>query len=160
MADYTHSSGNVFKDLGLPAPDERLAKAKLAYKINRLIVTQGMTQKEAAVVLGISRYKMTQLRNGRLNNFAVDHLGSLLEKLEYHVRLNGDGRTEKEHYVVANPDGGWDVIRGNALQALKHFDTKKDAVAYGQQVSRNQNTEFVICHKNGKVQRTNNHGSD
>ena len=36
MADYTLSSGNVFKDLGLPSPDERLAKAKLAYKINHL----------------------------------------------------------------------------------------------------------------------------
>ena len=29
MADYTLSSGNVFKDLGLPNPDERFAKAKL-----------------------------------------------------------------------------------------------------------------------------------
>ncbi|MDE0484927.1 MAG: DUF2188 domain-containing protein [Candidatus Poribacteria bacterium] len=67
------------------------------------------------------------------------------------------GRTEKEHYVVANPDGGWDVVRGNALRALKHFDTKKDAVAYGRQVSRNQKTDFVVCHKNGNIQRTNNH---
>ena len=66
------------------------------------------------------------------------------------------GRTEKEHYVVANPDGGWDVVRGNALRALKHFDTKKDAVAYGQQVSRNQKTELVIHHKNGKIERPNN----
>ena len=160
MADYTLSSGNVFKDLELPEPEEKLAKAKLAYNINRLIATQGMTQKETAVVLGISQYKMTRLRNGRLNNFTVDYLGSLLEKLEYHAQLNADGHTEKEHYVVPNPDGGWDVRRGNALRALKHFDTKKDAVSYGQQVSRNQKTEFVICHKNGKVQRTNNHGSD
>ncbi|MDE0089488.1 MAG: DUF2188 domain-containing protein, partial [Candidatus Poribacteria bacterium] len=36
-------------------------------------------------------------------------------------------------------------------------DTKKDAVAYGRQVSRNQKTEFVVCHKNGNIQRTNNH---
>ena len=35
MANHTVSSGNVFKDLGLSSPDERLAKAKLAYKINR-----------------------------------------------------------------------------------------------------------------------------
>lgn len=67
------------------------------------------------------------------------------------------GRTENEHYVVANPDGGWDVVRGNGLRALKHFETKKDAVAYGRQVSRNQKTEFVVCHKNGNIQRTNNH---
>ena len=160
MADYTVSSGNVFKDLGLPSPEEKLAKAKLAYNINRLIATQGMTQKEAAALLGISQYKMTRLRNGRLNNFTVDYLGSLLEKLEYHARLNANGHTKKGHYVVPNPDGGWDVIRGNALRALRHFDTKKDAVSYGQQVSQNQNTEFVICHKNGKIQRMNNHGSD
>ena len=160
MADYTLSSGNVFKDLGLPSPEEKLAKAKLAYNINRLIATQGMTQKEAAVFLEISRYKMTQLRNGRLKGFTVGHLSPLLEKLEYHAQLNADGPTKKEHYVVPNPDGGWDVIRGNALRALKHFDTKKDAVSYGQQVSRNQKTEFVICHKNGKIQRTNNHSSD
>ena len=70
------------------------------------------------------------------------------------------GRTEKEHYVVANPEGGWDVVRGNALRALKHFDTKKDAVAYGQQVSRNQQTELVVCHKNGNTQRNHNHDSD
>lgn len=157
MANYTLSSGNVFKDLDLPLPEERLAKAKLAHKINRLIAMREMTQREAANCLEISQYKMTQLRNGRLKSFTVDDLGSLLEKLECHTQLNTQGRTEKEHYVVANPDGGWDVVRGNALRALKHFDTKKDAVAYGRQVSRNQKTEFVVCHKNGNIQRTNNH---
>ena len=32
MADYTVSSGNVFKDMGLPSPEEKLAKAKLAWQ--------------------------------------------------------------------------------------------------------------------------------
>ena len=63
MADDTLSSGNVFKDLGLPSPDESLAKAKLAYKINRLIADQRM-----------SRSKMTGLRNGRLKGFTIDRL--------------------------------------------------------------------------------------
>lgn len=88
MADYTVSSGNVFKDLGLPSPDERLAKAKLAYKINRFIDDQGMTQKEAADFLGISRAKMTALRNGRLKSFTIDCLFSLIEKLEHHIQRN------------------------------------------------------------------------
>ncbi len=48
MAEFTLSSGNVFKDLGLLNPDERLAKAKLAHEINSLIADQGMTQKKAA----------------------------------------------------------------------------------------------------------------
>ena len=82
MADYTLSSGNVFKDLGLPSPDERLAKAKLAYKINRLIADQGMAQRNATDVLGISRSKMTALRNGRLQNFTIDYLISLFRRMD------------------------------------------------------------------------------
>ena len=81
MVDYTLSSGNVFQDLGLPLPDERLAKAKLAYKINRLIADQRITQKDAANFLGISRSKMTALRNGRLQNFTIDHLASLFRRM-------------------------------------------------------------------------------
>ena len=87
MANYTLSTGNVFKDLGLPSPDERLAKAKLAYEINSLITAQGMTQKEAADCLRISQYKMMQIRNGRLNRFTVVCLRSLLEKLEKRTQL-------------------------------------------------------------------------
>jgi predicted XRE-type DNA-binding protein len=85
MADYTLSSGNVFKDLGLPNPDERLAKAKLAYKINHLIDDNEMIQKEAAEFLGISRTKMTDLRNGRLSSFTIAKLFSFLGKLEHQV---------------------------------------------------------------------------
>ena len=88
MADYTVSSGNVFKDLGLSSPDERLAKAKLAYKINRFIADQGMTQKAAAGLLGISRSKMMALRNGRLKSFTLEDLCVLMEKLGCHIEHN------------------------------------------------------------------------
>ncbi len=88
MADYTPSSGNVFKDLELPSPNERLAKAKLAYKINRLIADQEMIQKDAADFLGISQSKMTALRNGGLKNFTIDHLVSLLGKLDPHIEFS------------------------------------------------------------------------
>ena len=106
MADYTVSSGNVFKDLGLPAPDERLAKAKLAYKINRFIDDQEMTQKEAADLLGISRSKMTALRNGRLKSFTVDGLFSLIEKLGPHIQRNTQDDTPQftEMVVQSNQD--------------------------------------------------------
>jgi len=35
--NITPSSGNVFADLGLPNPEERLAKAELARQINNII---------------------------------------------------------------------------------------------------------------------------
>ena len=102
MANYTISSGNVFKDLELPSPDERLAKAKFAYEINSLIAAHGMTQKDAASYLEISRYKMTQLRNGRINTFTVDDLSSLLEKLECHTQHNTCKIGQKAHVELSD----------------------------------------------------------
>ena len=87
MADYTLSSGNIFKDLGFPHPDEELAKVKLASKINRLIEDKGLTQKETAEFLGMSRAQMTALRNGRLGTFSIDLLFSLLGKLDHHIEI-------------------------------------------------------------------------
>lgn len=81
MADYTPSSGNVFKDLELPTPEERLEKAKLAYKINHLIADRDMTQKVAADFLRMHRSKMSDLRNGRLQDFTINDLSFLLKKL-------------------------------------------------------------------------------
>ena len=100
MADNTLSSGNVFKDLELPSPNERLAKAKLAYKINRLIADHGMTQEKAAQSLGISRSKMTDLRNGRLGKFSMDLLLSLLRKLNHHLQIQ-----ESPNRVLAQAKG-------------------------------------------------------
>ena len=79
MADYTISSGNIFKDLGFPNPKEELAKVKLASKINRLIADQERTQKGASEFLGLSKSKMTALRNGRLGTFSIGLLFSLYE---------------------------------------------------------------------------------
>ena len=93
MTDYTTSSGNVFKDLDLPSPDERLVKAKLAYKINRLITDRGITQKEAADLLQMRKSKMANLRNGRLQGFTVNYLSALLEKLEHQVELTSKSIT-------------------------------------------------------------------
>ena len=102
MAGYTLGSGNVFKDLGLPAPDERLAKAKLAYKINRLIADHGMTQKAAADFLGMSRFKMTALRNGRLKGFTIDHLFTLLGKLDHHIEIRVIPKSSRDTQETIN----------------------------------------------------------
>ena len=102
MADCTVSSGNVFEDLDLPSPDERLAKAKLAYKINRLIADRGITQKEAADFLQMRRSKMTDLRNGRLNNFTIDCLFSLLGKLDHHIEIRVRPKSSRKTQETIN----------------------------------------------------------
>jgi len=67
VAFYTVSSGNIFKDLGFPNPDEELAKVKLASKINRLITDKGMTQKEYELKEIISIAPVRRLGNLRHN---------------------------------------------------------------------------------------------
>jgi hypothetical protein len=66
----------------------------------------------------------------------------------------------KEHHLVPNPDGGWDVKRNGAEKASVHADTKAEAEKYGREISRNQKTEFIIHDKNGKIQNSDSHGKD
>lgn len=66
----------------------------------------------------------------------------------------------KTHNVASNPDGGWDVKKGGAERASKHFDTKQEAIDAGREISQNQNTEFYIHGKDGKIQQKDSHGHD
>ncbi len=66
----------------------------------------------------------------------------------------------KTHHVVPNSNGGWDVKRGGSERASKHFDIKKEAETWGREVSRNQNTEFIVHRKDGSIERTDSHGKD
>jgi predicted XRE-type DNA-binding protein len=71
-------SGNVFADLGLPDPEGRLTKAKLAHQISALIDAEGLTQTQAASRLGIDQPKVSMLTRGRLRDFSVERLMSFL----------------------------------------------------------------------------------
>ena len=66
----------------------------------------------------------------------------------------------KEHHVVPNPDGGWDIKKNNAEHSSGHLDKKQDAVNRAREISRNQKSELIIHGKDGKIQRSDSHGSD
>jgi len=40
-------SGNVFADIGLPNPEEALAKAEIARQVNRILTERGLNQVQA-----------------------------------------------------------------------------------------------------------------
>ncbi len=63
----------------------------------------------------------------------------------------------KEHHVVPNQNGGWDVEKNGYERASIHTDTKQEAVDKGRIISQNQNSELVIHKKNGKIQVSNSH---
>ncbi len=84
---YAASSGNVFKDLDLPAPEEALAKAELTAKIAEIIASKGLTQSAAATLLGIDQPKVSALLRGRLSGFSTDRLLKFLTTLGRDVEI-------------------------------------------------------------------------
>lgn len=64
------------------------------------------------------------------------------------------------HHVVPDPAGGWNVKRGGADRASGHFDTKQQAVDFGREVSRNQQTELRIHNRDGRIAQSDSHGGD
>ena len=66
----------------------------------------------------------------------------------------------KQHHVVPNPNGGWDVKKENAERASNHFDTKQPAIDKARNISQNQGSELYIHGKNGQIQQKDSHGND
>jgi predicted XRE-type DNA-binding protein len=85
--DYIVSSGNVFADLGLPKPEEALAKAELTHKITVLIQSKGLTQIQAAKLLGVDQPKVSALIRGRLSGFSLERLMRFLLLLGQDIRI-------------------------------------------------------------------------
>lgn len=68
------SSGNVFDDLGFDNAREMLVKSRIAQAIAEKIEQQGLTQSEAANVLGIDQPKVSYLVRGKLDAFSISRL--------------------------------------------------------------------------------------
>jgi predicted XRE-type DNA-binding protein len=70
----TASSGNVFKDIGLPDADEHAVKADIVIKLAKLIETKGLSQSRAAVLSGIAQPDLSKLLRGHFAGFSMDRL--------------------------------------------------------------------------------------
>lgn len=84
---FTRGSGNVFADLGLPAPEEVLAKARLAESIADTIQRRGLTQAGAAGIMGVDQGTVSRLVNGRLDGFSQERLVRYLTALGDDVEI-------------------------------------------------------------------------
>jgi len=80
-------SGNVFADLGLPEPEETLAKARLADLIDTTLEDRGLTQTQAGEILGIDQGTVSKLANGRLDGFSQERLIRYLTALGLDVEI-------------------------------------------------------------------------
>lgn len=69
-------------------------------------------------------------------------------------------RKSDSHHVVPNSKGGWAVQRSGSDHASRCYQTKKEAIDAGRQISQNQKTEFFIHGRDGQIQRKDSHGGD
>ena len=74
-------------DPGQLPPEETLAKAELARKIDAIIGRRGLTQAEAAEILEVDQPKVSALKRGRLAGFSLDRLVRFLVLLGSDVKI-------------------------------------------------------------------------
>lgn len=89
MVQVTKSSGNVFEDLGFDrseAENLRL-RSELMRELEQLIRNSGLTQAEAAELLGIQQSRVSDLVRGKIDRFSIDTLVNLLSKAGRYVEI-------------------------------------------------------------------------
>jgi predicted XRE-type DNA-binding protein len=85
--DHEESSGNVFADLGFPHSEQELVKAKLTMQIYRLLKDRGLTQADAAKLLGTTQPQVSALMRCRPVSVSVGRLIEFLTILGQDVEV-------------------------------------------------------------------------
>ncbi len=88
------SSGNVFADLGLPDPEARLAKARLAQAIRARIREYSLNQTETAARLGTTQARVSEVMNGKIGKMSYELLLDYLLALDCDVQITVLPRSE------------------------------------------------------------------
>ncbi|MCD9121385.1 helix-turn-helix domain-containing protein [Cupriavidus sp. UGS-1] len=78
---------DVLADLGFADAEELSAKALLAVKVNEVIDKRGLSQVEAAHIVGMSQPKVSQIRRYKLDNISLERLMQALVSLDQHVEI-------------------------------------------------------------------------
>jgi len=86
--EYTEGSNNIFADIGIPNPEEAMAKAQVAMKIGDTIKKKKLTQAKAAKILKISQPKVSLLLRGYLTDFSLERLLRFLNDLGQDVCIS------------------------------------------------------------------------
>ena len=99
--EFEKSSGNIFKDLGLPDADELHLKAELGYEIFRILEEKELNQTQAAKVLGVKRPEISRLKGGKFNHYSVERLLTFLDRLNCQVSIHIRPESSEAERVIA-----------------------------------------------------------
>jgi len=88
---------NVFKDIGVPNPDEHFVKAQLVYKIDTIIKKRRLKQAVAARLFGVKQPDISKMLRGEFRQFSVERLMRFLVALDQNVAIVVTPRRGKRH---------------------------------------------------------------
>ena len=82
-------SGNIFSDLGFPPGEAQnlIMRAELMIKIEQFVRKSGMTQKEAARLIGITQPRLNLLLKRKIDLFSLDALVNMVARAGMQVKL-------------------------------------------------------------------------
>lgn len=81
------SSGNVFADIGIPEAEASLLKADLIINIADLIKEKGLTQAQAAKIMGLAQPDVSKLMRGHFAGFSYERMFGFLTALGENVTI-------------------------------------------------------------------------
>lgn len=89
MSAPTSSIGNIFADLGFSSEqaEELAVKAGLVGQIADILAARGLSQSEAASLIGTDQPTLSKVLRGRMASVTIDRLTSWLRRLGYDVTL-------------------------------------------------------------------------
>ena len=85
--EVEEGSGNVFADLGYADAKERRLKVELALEVNCVLEQRGLTQSQAAKILGVRQPHVSDLTRYRLSRFSAERLMDFLTQLGRDVEI-------------------------------------------------------------------------
>lgn len=81
LAGTSHTTlpgGNIFADLGFPPEEAENLKIRARLMVELQTVVDGMTQAQAATLLGVSQPRISHLARGKIGLFTIDTLVNML----------------------------------------------------------------------------------
>jgi predicted XRE-type DNA-binding protein len=85
----TRSSGNVFKDLGFSTEEAEHLKirSRMMAHLREVIADRGLTQADAAALLGVTQPRVSDLVRGKIDLFSIDTLIDMLSHAGIKVKF-------------------------------------------------------------------------
>lgn len=97
-----HGSGNVFADLGLADAEKLKIKTGLVIEIRKAMRSRGLTQQEAAKLMGITQPKVSDMMRGDFSNLSERKLMDCLTRLGYDIEIKVlPAKSEVGHLMLA-----------------------------------------------------------